>query len=323
VNSTLLFLLPVFNDWESFERLIREIDNIVPVKLSASIVVVNDCSDSSLPEECFHGYEFKAIKSIRVLDLAINMGHQRAIAIGLSEIAKNNDGSAVIVMDSDGEDRPEDIRLLINAHKVAQDHIIVAKRTKRSESFLFVFFWILYKLIFRTLTGKNIDFGNFTLIPARFLKRIVHMPEVWNSYCAGILRSRIPISKVATIRGNRYYGRSKLNFVSLIVHGLGNISVFSDIVFSRLLIAVSFVSSLNLFFILVVLAIRLLTELAIPGWASNIIFLLIIILLQSILLLLVGSFMAINMRNNSNIVPTLVFGNYVSANKIHLTKKNE
>lgn len=322
--TTKLFLLfPVYNDWVSFEKLLKEIEKILPDNTIADVVVVNDCSDSSLPKECFHGYKFKAIKSIRVLDLAINMGHQRAIAIGLSEIAKNNDSSAVIVMDSDGEDRPEDILLLINAHKVAKDHIIVAKRTKRSESFLFVFFWILYKLIFRTLTGKNIDFGNFTLIPARFLNRIVNMPEVWNSYCSGILRSRIPIKKIATIRGHRYSGYSKLNFISLIVHGLRNISVFSDIVFSRLLIAVSSVSTLSFFFILVVLAIRLFTELAIPGWASNIIFLLIIILVQSILLLLVGAFIAINIRVNSNNVPTLVFGNYVSAKKVHFTKKNE
>jgi len=323
MTTKFIFLFPVYNDWESFEKLVKDIEKNLPNHTRAEIVVVNDCSDASFPETCLNDYDFKKIKSIRVLDLTINMGHQRAIAIGLSEISKNHQADAVIVMDSDGEDRPEDILQMINAYRTSKDHIIVAKRAKRSENFLFVFFWILYKLIFRILTGKTIDFGNFILIPARFLNRIVHMPEVWNSFCAGILRSRIPIKKVSTTRGHRYAGRSKLNFISLIVHGLGNISVFSDMVFSRLLIAVSFIFSLCIIFILSVLAIHLFTELAIPDWATNLIFLLIIILLQSILLLLIGGFIARSIRIHSGNVPRLVFSNYISANKVHLTEKNE
>ena len=48
------------------------------------------------------------IAQIEIIHLALNLGHQRAIAVGLCEIADREQIDAVIVMDSDGEDRPVD-----------------------------------------------------------------------------------------------------------------------------------------------------------------------------------------------------------------------
>ena len=62
----------------------------------------------------------------------------------------------VIVIDCDGEDEPAAINELL---KKREYEIVTVKRGKRSESFFFKLSYVFYKLIFRFITGKTIDFG--------------------------------------------------------------------------------------------------------------------------------------------------------------------
>jgi len=118
----------------------------------------------------------------------------------------------VVVMDSDGEDRPIDINKLIESlDNNNSDKIIFAKREKRSEGFIFKFFYQIYKVIFYALTTQKLDFGNFSCIPRQFLSKVVSIPEIWNHYSGGIIKSKIPYVAVGTDRGNRYHGTSKMN----------------------------------------------------------------------------------------------------------------
>ena len=50
----------------------------------------------------------RQICAIEVVTLACNLGHQRAIAVGLVEVYCRKRFDAVLVMDSDGEDAPAD-----------------------------------------------------------------------------------------------------------------------------------------------------------------------------------------------------------------------
>jgi hypothetical protein len=70
-------------------------------------------------------------------------------------------------MDSDGEDRPHDIRKLIDHWRVAPNSVVCAQRAERSETISFKALYAIYKLIFKLLTGARNDFGNFCLIPTR------------------------------------------------------------------------------------------------------------------------------------------------------------
>ncbi|HEY0552540.1 MAG TPA: hypothetical protein VGF13_23270, partial [Verrucomicrobiae bacterium] len=56
-------------------------------------------------------------------------------------------------------------------------------------------------------------------------------------YAAAVFQARLPRDLVATRRGARYSGKSKMNFVSLVIHGLQALSVFIEVVAVRLLIA--------------------------------------------------------------------------------------
>ena len=234
VNSVLKLVIvtPVYNDWESFRKLIPEIDRALESKdVEVSIIGVNDGSLQAMPIMLMDGVRTSRVQSVEILELAFNMGHQRAIALGLAEVVKRNVPAVSIIMDCDGEDKPSDLLLLIEQHERSPDHIVVAQRAQRSEGRLFKVCYRLYKGIFKLLTGTGISHGNFSLIPISLLRRLIYMPDIWNHLAATVVRSRLPIQTVPTNRGTRYAGQSKLNTVSLITLGLSAISVFTDIAF--------------------------------------------------------------------------------------------
>jgi hypothetical protein len=86
-------------------------------------------------------------------------------------------------------------------------------------------YWF-YKIAHRILTGVNIRVGNFSILPSSYLTTLVVMSELWNHYATSVFRSGLPVTTIPIPRGYRDAGRSRMNFVSLVVHGLSAISVF-------------------------------------------------------------------------------------------------
>jgi glycosyltransferase involved in cell wall biosynthesis len=228
-------MIPVYNDWESVEQLISLLDGqFQAAGRDVEILLVDD--GSSLPAPPRMGDGFKHIARVRLLRLLRNIGHQRAIAIGLAWLEHDGCLAPIVIMDGDGEDKPEDVlRLLDKLTETNFESIAFAERTRRSESLVFVLFYRLYCLISLLLTGIWPRMGNFSAIPPRLLKRITVTAEMWNHYAAAIIRSRIPFVLVPTARGRRLAGKSKMNFVNLVTHGLSAMSVFSETIGVRLL----------------------------------------------------------------------------------------
>lgn len=274
-------VVPVFNDWPSFAQLLREIANQQELRTyDLSVIAVDDCSFNQ-PDPA--SLDYPGSIKLRVVRLASNLGAMRAIAVGLVVAAENGEFDAVIVMDSDGEDRPEDIGRLLVAWEEQPNRIVVARRAERSEGFVFKSFYLFYKLIFRLLVGQTINFGSFSLLPSRAVQALVHTPAIWNNLPAAVIRSRFPYLQLETKRGQRFAGKSSMNFVSLCVHGVSAISVFTDLVLLRLMIAMIGIATLTMLAMLVVVAIKLGTNWAIPGWASYVGGSLVIIFVQSLL----------------------------------------
>jgi polyisoprenyl-phosphate glycosyltransferase len=168
----------------------------------------------------------------------------RAIAVGLVDASRIPNIDAAIVMDADGEDRPNDLGRLIKAWEQQPSKIVVAKRVSRTENWSFRFFYHLYKLTFRLLTGKRISFGSFSILPRAALQALIHNPAIWNNLPAAIVRSRLPYTELDTKRGKRLAGRSRMNFESLAVHGFSAISVYTDVVLLRIIIAMGLLGTL-------------------------------------------------------------------------------
>ena len=128
-------LIPLYNDWQSLLKLLENINHHVSdINHIISIVVVNDGSTEKAPIS-FPSYS--RINSIKIINLKENVGHARSIATGLKFIVENNNFDYVIPMDSDGEDRPEEIKDLIKKIEPQSDLPIVCERVKRSEGFFF------------------------------------------------------------------------------------------------------------------------------------------------------------------------------------------
>jgi hypothetical protein len=309
---------PVLDDWSCFASLVGEISaQFTGPAIEFHIYAVDDGSvvgfdpaNLSLPRD-------SCIAGIEILRLALNLGHQRAIAVGLCELSRRDDIDAVLVMDSDGEDRPGDIAALLKASRIAPANIVLAQRAKRCESLGFRLWYRLYKLVFHGLTGHDISFGNYSLLPMAAVRRLVHMPELWNNLAASILRSRMRCTPVATTRGRRYDGRSRMSLVSLIVHGLSAMSVHIDTIFVRVLLTSGVIAAASIVGIVAIAVVRFASNLAIPGWATTVVGDLMIILLQTIVMVVAACLMMLAGRSSRPIIPIADAGQFVAERESH------
>ena len=304
VKDRIAIVMPVLDDWISFSMVVLAIaQKFASTGRRFVVVAVDDGStmrrgnDSTLlpPDSC--------IEAIEVLQLAINLGHQRAIAVGLATVARRDDIATVVVMDSDGEDRPDDIAALLTAAHQHPEHVVLAQRTRRSEGIIFRIGYIIYKLSFRVLAGRTIDFGNFCLLPMSVVRRLVHMPDLWNNLPAAIMRSRLQRIAVPTVRGVRHAGRSHMNVPPLVLHGLSAMSVYADQIFVRVLLGTAVAAAITVLGALVVVVIRFGTSFGVPGWASTMIGVLFIVLMQTIVIAVATTLMVLGNRSQRPIVP--------------------
>ena len=304
---------PVLDDWESFAALVAEIScRFTGAELAIDVLALDD--GSSVPFD-FHSLALPAdtcVRNVEVLHLAVNLGHQRAIAVGLCAIAERSDIDAVIVMDSDGEDRPIDIAALLAASHREPRSIVFAHRARRRESRGFRLAYRVYRHMFRVLTGRVISFGNYVLIPMPAVRRLAHMPELWNNLAATIMRSRLGYTTVPTERGTRYAGRSRMSLASLVVHGLSAMSVYTDMIFARVLMSAAVVAALSIAGIVAVAVTRFATDLAIPGWATTAAGDLLIILSQTAVIMVATSLMMLAGRSHRPIVPIVDSGVFIT-----------
>jgi glycosyltransferase involved in cell wall biosynthesis len=297
----IVVVTPVYNDWLSLSILAEKLACLPG--LNCHILAVDDGS-SSLPLKPLP-------RSVQTIHLARNLGHQRAIAVGLAVAHASQPPGPVVVMDCDGEDRPEDIPLLLAEYDLQPGQVVFARRAKRSEGGLFRLFYALFKVIFQILTGRSISFGNFCIIPPASLRRIVYMQEIWNHFAAGVMRSGLLWRTIPTTRGRRYAGHSHMNLVSLVLHGLSAISVYIEVVYVRLLFGALFIMGLDLLAFLILLYIRFFTLLAIPGWATSVAIGLTVIMVQAVIFLALLSFFVLSYRSAKMFIPIIDYKDFV------------
>jgi polyisoprenyl-phosphate glycosyltransferase len=296
-NDDLSIITPVFNDRPALLALLSELQRLsVPI---ARVVIVEDGSleEATRPED-LHGYRF----DIELVSLVRNVGHQRAIAIGLVHMVASGGAGRVVVMDSDGEDRPQDVAPLLRTLEEGRCDVVVAQRRKRQEGLRFRILYQLYRSIFGLLTGQQIRFGNFCALNRRAVARLVHMQELWMHLPACLIASRLARRHVATDRGKRFFGVSKMNYVSLVVHGLRSVAVFVESVLTRIILVCAVLAGSSIVLIVVAVAAKLL-GLATPGWMTTAVGSLVGFLVQTATLALISVLLAINTRNTSGVFP--------------------
>jgi len=239
-------LIPIYNDWVAAALVLEELDRILTGRgLRVNVLFVDDGSSES-PDETLPGFEPQAIDRVQVLRLRRNLGHQRAIAIGLAHIEADMACDGVVVMDGDGEDDPADVPKLIDRLRSnGESTIVFAERTRRVDSLMFRGLYACYRFVHWILTGVKVRVGNFSVIPRAQLRRLVVVSELWSHYAAAVYAAKLPRDMIETARRPRLHGQGKMNVVALIGHGLAAMSVHSETLAVRLLVG-SFVGAVLL-----------------------------------------------------------------------------
>ena len=237
-----IILSPVYNDSQNALQLVNQIFLDYP-KFFDEIVLIDDGSDSSLYDFFNSSLSQLEKQKITIIRLNSNQGHQRAISIGLCFVRDKFKTPSVVVLDSDGEDGSKQIKTMLDIFDGNSN--VVATRSKRQESFIFRQGYWWFKFLFIFLTGKNLNFGNFSIINHQTLNKLVNNANLWNNYPATLLKHVPNIKRIKLPRQKRFSGNSSMNLMSFIQHGLGAISVFLDRVLIRILLTL-FITFLSL-----------------------------------------------------------------------------
>ena len=172
------------------------------------------------------------------------------------------------------------------------------------ESLSFRLCYRAYRVIHHALTGVVVQVGNFSVVPRPAMARLMGVPDLWNHYAASVYRARLPRTLVPLPRGRRLAGESKMNFVSLLIHGLSAMSVFSDQVSARLLTAAVSFAVIAIALMGVTAGIRWFTDLAVPGWATFTVGLLLVLVVQLLSFATLFSFLIASRRSSLNFLLT-------------------
>ena len=229
--SKIKILIPIYNDWESVFQLLEDIDSkIYDLKHEISVLIINDSSTEEKPQ---NNFDLKKISSIKIINMKKNKGHARCNAAGLKYINDKEDFDYVIPMDGDGEDRPEELNLLIEKVKDYPNTAVTANRVKRSEGLIFKFCYLVHKYLTFIFTGQTIKYGNYTCLPKSIVKEMINEPATWGSFSGSLAKIAKDRKFIPSMRGKRYFGPSKMSFVNLLKHSLSIIAVFKTTLLIR------------------------------------------------------------------------------------------
>ena len=224
-------LIPVYNDWQSVFKLLENINSEVSnLDHEFSVIIVNDASTETKPELSVN---LEKLNSIKIINMKENRGHARCNAAGLKHIFENEEFDYVIPMDGDGEDRPEEIKQLVDNLNYHPDKPIVGERIKRSEGIFFKFCYFVHKIITSTFTGQSIKYGNYTCLPKSTVEKMINEKATWSSFSGSLAKVAKDRATIPSERGTRYFGPSKMSFKNLLIHSLSIIGVFKIIVLIR------------------------------------------------------------------------------------------
>tara|TARA_B100000035_G_scaffold314900_1_gene332887 strand:- start:683 stop:1555 length:873 start_codon:yes stop_codon:yes gene_type:complete len=242
----IIILIPVYNDWESLKKLTEEINENVKDfnDIIFDCLIVNDASTIQQLEIA----KPNKIETLEILNMRENTGHARCIAFGIRHVFQNKEFDSLIIMDGDGEDRPVEIKNLVEKINENPGKSVVAKRVKRSEGLFFQFLYQAHKLITFFFTGKKINFGNYSILTKDDVKTLHSKASLWSSFSGSVKKHLKGLNEINSIRGLRYFGPSQMSLLKLIIHSFSIIAVFKNQVFFRSTLMIIILSYLNPYF---------------------------------------------------------------------------
>jgi glycosyltransferase involved in cell wall biosynthesis len=255
---------PCFNEEKSIIQFLQKLEGSLSTLPDYFLVIVVDDGSQDNSLALLSDFRFSSPRlKFSILKLKFNVGHQMAIYQGLLYISTLNTRS-VIVMDSDGEDDPAAIPLVL---KLENYNIAEIKRGKRSEKLTFKIAYRFYKLLFWMITGKNMDYGNYCMISRTIVDRIsytgfIHFP-------AYLLKQKDEKTYITFNRGKRIQGESKLGMKGLLIHAFKSFIEFGEDLLLLFLKLFLLICVFLLGILLDLLYQKFIAKTAILGWFST------------------------------------------------------
>lgn len=262
-SPTLAIIAPCYNEEGSVLPFLQELEQVAARVEEPTLIILVDDGSSDGTLALARGFRCTAPNlTLQVITLPYNMGHQEAIYQGLLH-ASTSTATRFIVLDGDGEDDPGAV---VELAGIRDASIVFVGRGKRSESIGFKLGYFAYRQLFRSIAGRPISFGNFSMIDRRVLEAVLDRSFV--HYAAFLSRQQVPQRIIVRDRRKRIDGESKMGFRSLSLHAFRSLIEYSEEVLAVFLKAFLYLSVVFLLSILTIVGIKVFTEAAIPGWAS-------------------------------------------------------
>ena len=272
-NGRIWIVCPTYLDVPAFGILHSRVLEILRIQnedvaQTVEFVVVDDTGGFDPDVTQLAGFD-----DVLLVTTPFNVGHQRAIVCGLRFVLPQlRDSDIVVTMDADGEDRPEDLPRLIAP--LLEDRsrlgtVCVARRTKRTEPLTFRMMYVMFRLMFRVLTGETVRNGNYAAYRGALAKRILLHPYFDLCYSSTLISLNLPVTPVPCPRGHRYAGKSRMNTLKLLMHGFRMLMPFTGRLAVRSLAAFSCIFGVGLLLAITVVCVKVFTSAAIPGWSTS------------------------------------------------------
>jgi dolichol-phosphate mannosyltransferase len=285
--SSLSILVPIYNDNEVIDELITRLLSVLPdICLKYEIVLIDDGSSDNSWEKI--EWVSKQYTSVVGLKLIRNFGQQNAIACGLDYVT----GDYTVVMDSDLQDRPEDIPLLLNAILNSNASMAIARWITRKDSFFKKAVSKIFYKVSNRVTSINLqpNLGVFRIIKKDIIEELKKYPEKTSTSLGLLYWIGVDYVAVDLNRDERFAGKSGYNLSKMLKLTMDRIFSFSMFPI-RAAIYTGFTISLISFLFAITLTIRNIFFKVVPGWTSIIVIVLFLFGINFIFLGIIGEYL--------------------------------
>ena len=258
-------VVPLYNDEEVIESLCETVFNTLQNKFQSIRMILID--DGSTDESYSVALRMRSVyDAIDVIKLAGNFGQHRAILAGL----RSTSADLVAVMDSDLQDRPENIPALVERMLEDGTSLAIARRIRRVDSLRKRLFSRLFATTSNLLVPFKVDphLGAFRVMRQSIVKQICEVKEHTGTPFSMLYSLRVPYSAVDLEREARTAGTTGYTFKKSLKLASDRIMTYSikpirlaivlGIMFGLFSIAIAGYSIVN----------YILVDRVAPGWTS-------------------------------------------------------
>jgi polyisoprenyl-phosphate glycosyltransferase len=269
-DATLSVVVPLFNEADNVDELLRRIRNVIGgltvAPAAYEVILVDDGSRDATLEKLLAAAH--ADPHLRVISLSRNFGHQIAATAGLDAAR----GDAVVLMDGDLQDPPELIDDFLAKFRDGYDVVYATRRRRRGESRFKLLTAALFYRIIRRLTNVSIpvDTGDFRLMSRRVTAALRDSRERHRFIRGLVSWVGFKQTGIEYDRAERFSGSSKYPVSKMLKFAIDGITAFSELPL-RLATWFGFVVSAVAFFVaLFEIGLRIFTGYNLPGYTSTI-----------------------------------------------------